>query len=390
MDWLRSDDTLWEKNLNWIEFEPAKSTVLLISKSGNAELSAQEYTVQSEKDWEAWLDQASLTFNRHTHQPEVKTGTKLRLILGARADSGGPDPGVLSYLPFSKSTFRRLISTFKIHGTIARTISRNTSCAFIRKFRSGSSPDEQSIVYNCRSSASWDGDLSLSVTFTLRTLTSHAVIYGCNAEITEEITNRLPTSDVSSLHPMLLVVLFAELERNRLDRLVRDKFTQLFQQIVNISTKRDVSTIENQDSSSQSPSPAISILDCLNMGGLRNELQTFKRKIEANFAASLDADTLSGLHETGVIMKERLKHLVDEFDELIGKCTTMIEGVGLKSQLVITSIFLFHFASSHLIVETSILTRDAFSQESNQIGRKDTMINLAISQNELETAKLLA
>ncbi|KAJ3580538.1 hypothetical protein NPX13_g24 [Xylaria arbuscula] len=382
MDWLRSDDTLWEKNLTWMEFEPAKSTVLLLSKSGNvsqygfspsdsmvslrsekAELSAREYTVQSDQDWEAWLDQASLTVNRG---------------LGARADTGGPDPGVLLYLPFSESTFRRLIRTFKIHGTIARTISRNTSCAFIRKFHSGSFPDEKSIVYNCRSSASWDEDLSLSVTFSLRTLTTHAVIYGCNSRITEEITNRLSTSDVSSLHPMLLVVLFAEIERNRLDRLVRDKISKLFQQIVNISTKRDVSTLENQDFSSQSLSLAMSIRDWLQMGERRNELQTFKRKMcdmmehldefqekylnleknEENFAASLDADTLSGLRETGMRMKERLKHLVDEFDELIGKCTTMIDGVGPASQL-----------------------------EWNQIGRRDTMTNLAISQNGLEVAQ---
>ncbi|KAI3340164.1 hypothetical protein F4824DRAFT_436632 [Ustulina deusta] len=371
MDWLRSDDTLWDKNIDIMDFEPAKSKVLVVAKQGRAELRAQEYTMQSEEDWQDWLSQ-------HFRQPDTHITSKINLIIGSRADTGGFDPAVLSYMPFSESTLRKLIKEFKIHGTIARTINRNTSCAFIRKFHSWDSPLEQSIVYNCRSSASWEGDLGLSVTFLPRTLTTHAVMFGCDNETTENIIKRLSNSDLPELHPMVPVVLFAELERDRLDGLVRNKISRLIQQIVGIVDNNPYAP-GNKNSSSLSPSLATSIKDWLEMGYLRNGLEAFKRKMQDmmdhidefqdmllnpkddiyyGFATDLDPETRRGLGDTGAKMKEQLKHLVDEFDEHIQKCATIIDGVGLASQL-----------------------------EWNQIGRQDTFTNLEIAHNGLKVAQ---
>ncbi|KAI1424893.1 hypothetical protein F5Y12DRAFT_785012 [Xylaria sp. FL1777] len=365
MDWLRSDDTMWEKNMDIMDFTPAKSKVLVVAKQG------REYSIQSEEDWQDW-------FTQHFHEPDTHITSKINLILGARADTGAFDPAVLSYLPFSESIFRKLIKEFKIHGTIARTINRNTSCAFIRKFHLWDSPLEQSIVYNCRSTASWEGDLGLSVTYNPRTLTTHAVMYGCDSETTEDIIKRLSSSDLSELHPMVLVVLFAELERDRLDRLVRNKISRLIQQIVGIADNNNYA-LDDKNLSSLSPSLATSIKDWLEMGDLRNGLQAFKRKMRDmiehmdelqdmlldprsnsryGFATDLDPETLRGLEDTGAKIKERLKHLVDEFDEHIQKCATIIDGVGLASQL-----------------------------EWNQIGRKDTFTNLEIAHNGLKVAQ---
>ena len=180
-------------------------------------------------------------------------------------------------------------------------------------------------------------------------------MYGCDAETTEYISQRLSGSDLSSLHPMVLVVLFAELERDRLDKLVRRKISRLIQQIIGIADNNNyVPNLDHKNCQSLSPSLATSIKDWLEMGDLRNGLQAFKRKMhdmtehldefqnkllnpkrdKHRFAANLDPDTLNGLRETGVKMKERLKHLIDEFDEHIRKCANIIDGVGLASQLV--------------------------------------------------------
>ncbi|KAI0427517.1 hypothetical protein F5Y09DRAFT_29245 [Xylaria sp. FL1042] len=370
MDWLRSDDTMWDKNMVIMDFDPAKSKILVVTKPERAALTTQEHTLQSDEDWQDWL-------NAQSHQPDTHTTSKINLILSTRAETRAPDPAVLSYLPFSESTFRKLIKEFKIHGTIARTINRNTSCAFIRKFQSWNSPLEQSIVYNCRSTASWEGDLGLSVTFTPRTLTTDAVMYGCDEKATDEIIKRLSSSDLSVLHPMVLVVLFAELERDRLDRLVRNKISRLIQQIIGISDNNNY-TLENKNLQPFSPSLATSIKDWLEMGDLRNGLKAFKCKMQDmiehvnelqelmlnprndqyGFAIDLAPETLRGLVETGTKIKERLKHLIDEFDEHIQKCATIIDGVGLASQL-----------------------------EWNQIGRKDTFTNLEIAHNGLKVAQ---
>jgi hypothetical protein len=152
---------------------------------------------------------------------------------------------------------------------------------------------------------------------------------------------------------MVLVVLFAEMERDRLDKQVRKKISQLIQRIISITESSNYTT-DNKDSSLLSPSLATSIKDWLEMGDLRNGLQAFKRKMQDmmehvdeleatllnpendkdNFAASLDPKRLRGIRDTGSKIKERLKHLVDEFDEHIRKCATIIDGVGLASQLV--------------------------------------------------------
>ncbi|KAI1363888.1 hypothetical protein F5Y08DRAFT_308363 [Xylaria arbuscula] len=371
MDWLRSDDSVWDKNMAILNFVPAKSTALVISKQRKDELRGQEYTLRSEDDWQEWLDQ-------HTLQSYVPTTMKLNLILAARGDTGPFDPAVLSCLPFSENMFRKLIRQFKIHGTIVRTINRNTSCAFIRKFHSWDHSNERSIVYNCRSSASWDGDLALSVTFTPHNLTTNAVLYGCDSKATEDISRRLLGSDLSSLHPMVLVVLFAELERDRLDKLVRKRINRLVQQIVGISENNDC--VLNADHKSLPPlnlSLTTSIRDWLEMRELCNGIQAFKRKMcdmtehinefqkllnpkrdKHGFARSLHPDTLNSLEVTGRKMKERLKHLIDEFDEHIRKCADIVDIVKIASQL-----------------------------EWNQIGRRDTVTNLDIAQNGLKVAQ---
>ncbi|KAI1264935.1 hypothetical protein F5Y18DRAFT_71372 [Xylariaceae sp. FL1019] len=293
----------------------------------------------------------------------------MRSSLGARADCDDLDPAVVSCLPFSRDTFKALIESFQIHGTIARTINRNTSYAFIRKFCSWDSLSQRAIVYNCRSNASWKGDLALSVTFRPSDMTTHAVMYGCDKETTEEITQRLTNTDIEVFHPMVLPALFAELERNRLDRLARRKISQLLQRIISIS--------ENVNLEQYGSAPA-SITEWLEMGEIRNGLLTFKRKMQdmiehveelQNTIFSVpdikgpsqqgpDLERVTAFRVAGTKIEERLKHLVDEFDELIRKCATMIDGVTLASQL-----------------------------EWNQIGRKDTVTNLEIAHNGLEVAQ---
>lgn len=178
-------------------------------------------------------------------------------------------------------------------------------------------------------------------------------MYGCDTKTAEDIIRRLSNSDLSEFHPMVLVVLFAELERDRLDRLVRKKINCLAQQIIGIADNSKY-TLGDENSHSLAPSLATSIKDWLEMGELRNGLQAFKRKIQDmiehidelqdillnpenkkdGLAICLSPETLYGLKHTGVKIKERLKHLVDEFDEHIRRSATIIDGVSLASQLV--------------------------------------------------------
>ncbi|KAI1111665.1 hypothetical protein F5Y14DRAFT_464349 [Nemania sp. NC0429] len=89
-----------------------------------------------------------------------------------------------------------------------------------------------------------------------------------------------------------------------------------------------------------------------------DELQELLLNPEPGFSTGIDPVTLHDLNIIGFKIKERLKHLVDEFDEHIRKSATIIDGVSLESQL-----------------------------EWNQIGRKDTVMNLKIERNGLKVAQ---
>ncbi|CAM1510784.1 Fc.00g082970.m01.CDS01 [Cosmosporella sp. VM-42] len=102
----------------------------------------------------------------------------------------------------------------------------------------------RSIVYNCRSAASWPQDMALSVTFLTDSLTTNAVLFGCDAKtpsmsdnemtLPDLIISRLSNSDAPAYHPMLLPTIFADIERDRQIVLVREKLQQLSQRVVNL------------------------------------------------------------------------------------------------------------------------------------------------------------
>lgn len=83
--------------------------------------------------------------------------------------------------------------------------------------------------------------MALSVTFLPDTLTTHAILYGCDLKtpdmydasmtLGDIIVSRLSHSDTAVFHPMLLPTIFADIERDRQIELVRKKLTELGQKI---------------------------------------------------------------------------------------------------------------------------------------------------------------
>ncbi|KAL5596243.1 hypothetical protein FOVSG1_009932 [Fusarium oxysporum f. sp. vasinfectum] len=232
----------------------------------------------------------------------------------------------------------------KVHGSIVRAINRNMSCAFIH-FPFTWNPTSKaipSIVYNCRTSACWEGDMALSVTFFPGSLTTNAVWYGCDLSkrkfhgdlITDSelIYGQLENFDGGVFYPMVLPVVFAGFERER-----------------HIGTN-------------------ISFLRI----GLQN-LQTQLRKMIDHVDQLHDTDLdlpvaarvpnsqtrLHIIQDVGVRLKTRLQDLVDEYDEYIRQCTHIMDGLTLVTQL-----------------------------ELNSIGRKDARINQEISRVKLEVAQM--
>lgn len=83
---------------------------------------------------------------------------------------------------------------------------------------------------------------------------------------------------------------------------------------------------------------------------------------------------LEGLQDCGQRIKQRLKDLLDEYDDLIGKCRHSMDGMSLMTQLV----------SLHMNRSQDL---DAHgNQELNRIGQEDARTNRDVATHNLEVA----
>ncbi|EMT60861.1 hypothetical protein FOC4_g10012146 [Fusarium odoratissimum] len=290
----------------------------------------------------------------------------------------------------------------KVHGSIVRAINRNMS------------------FYNCRTSACWEGDMALSVTFFPGSLTTNAVWYGCDLSkrkfygdlITDSelIYGQLENFDGGVFYPMVLPVVFAGFERERHIGTVRGCLMQFVQRIHDLAHQDLRSMNRNESSMSsesnklegclasyfrlvssfvhseaakplsqlktnshqpheeQEPTVNISFLR-IGLQNLRTQLRKMIDHVDQLHDTDLDLPVaarvpnsqtrLHILQDVGVRLKTRLQDLVDEYDEYIRQCTHIMDGLTLVTQL-----------------------------ELNSIGRKDARINQEISRVNLEVAQM--
>lgn len=339
--------------------------------------------------------------------------------LCGRVQNSFPDPMIVSKLPFTKSIFRQIRRTFKIHDSIFRVINRNTSCAFRRtpnlwkeylgKLQlPGRSLDilehllSKMIVYNCRSASTWPGDVALSVTFCLQTSTTWAVVYGCNDHTFETLTAQLVRLDYDTFHPMALPTLFADLERARQVDLLRLSVSNMLQRIYDLTVNKDQLAADNSLSALSKPGGEDSVMMWIDMSYLRNGLQNWQKQLQnmmehvdelandahplkstgsfrtdtANVDKSNTIDNKFGLRlkASGVRVRERLRDLIDEYDEHIRECSTLIQGLNAATSMVR---ILFHPSRARL---SSVRLEIELHQEIKNSNQEISSTNLEVSR----------
>ncbi len=203
-------------------------------------------------------------------------------------------------------------------------------------------------------SKQWDDDLGVSATYLQHTGLTVAVVYGCSEDQMLDIDQRLRKGQAYAEHPMLILGIFAELERKRL----RDKVEELVDSFV-IGTDNLYTETKNLSGVMKIDGERISeILDIYNdaRGFLRainavkkqvrkmvnhvSELQSLgkpKRKQKATtkgFSWGEDAPRVRRLVEAGEIIQERLIEICDEYDRTIDDCKMVIEDTPVHAQMV--------------------------------------------------------
>ncbi|KAK0736223.1 hypothetical protein B0T21DRAFT_366539 [Apiosordaria backusii] len=138
-------------------------------------------------------------------------------------------PSLITDLPFAEEIWKHATDKFHVHRSITRTILRNVAYfSAIRHRRQGSGQFQ--ISYTSRTTSSLPDDIALSSTYVPSLGSTFSIIYGSDEIQMEAVWNRLQESASSHAHkhPLLMVGIFAELERERLVNLAErlaDQFT---------------------------------------------------------------------------------------------------------------------------------------------------------------------
>ncbi|KAF4468116.1 corA-like mg2+ transporter domain-containing [Fusarium albosuccineum] len=263
-----------------------------------------------------------------------------------RVEKRYPDPLIVANLPFSEPIFDQVRVVFRQHGSIARVINRNTSCTFMdMPFQWTEDPDDVTIVYNCRTAATWPGDMALSVSFEPKTLTTYAVLYGCDEKTAELIAKKLTETDHPAFHPMILPTVLADLERERQVALLRADTQKIRQLTFNLTLNKEPLTSNSMPKFDIDNNP---IRLWQNMSYLRNGMKNWQRQMQkmGSHLEDLSNNTLpwaqaksseqwghftylEELRAPGFRIMQRRQELIDEYDEHIRECNILIQGLDL-------------------------------------------------------------
>lgn len=217
---------------------------------------------------------------------------------------------------------------------------------------------ERLSVYGCRSdtaSPTKGDDVTLSVTSFLDVPLTFAMMYGC-AKNTKGNVNaflkQIKATD-QAWHPLLLPMLFAELERKRLLNLLEREKTKLQQRILEMDNRlrgETAGTTASMETKASEPSAAAK--DCeatkswIDASKLKNGLESLRTQLtslmarsrmlrQSIFAAHPDkAGSSISEHATGEIIESRLNDMIAEFDCNIRSYGSLLGGMGMAAQMV--------------------------------------------------------
>ncbi|KAH6999508.1 hypothetical protein EDB80DRAFT_687619 [Ilyonectria destructans] len=282
--------------------------------------------------------------------PTETTAPKICVIICSRAKNFSEDEASpLSYLPFSRSTFKDILSKFRIHRTIARTVSRETayfSSAIIDE------PDRPtpSIVLTCRTSSAWSDDVAMALTHSPQTKTTFAIVFGCSEMQRRQIEGRLKSVTPMALaHPMLLPGILAELERKRLTGLVEYTLDRFTLRAGGTSTIADghVGTLHMSE---EQMGEYLEL--CYESQNLAKEFKSVKRQLskmmqscdvpypavscpDTRDGGSIAAETIQdALADVGTRIKKRTLEIIDEYDNKIDECGMVLDNTSITMQTV--------------------------------------------------------
>ncbi|KAI2609183.1 hypothetical protein GGR54DRAFT_618761 [Hypoxylon sp. NC1633] len=334
MEWPVEDMAWTNHDLRMFNFQ-ARPTVVLWKPESDA--TVIRAVLRDKIDWENWFENASSTTSR---------GNELHIALCSRAEPifEGEEDAPVSYLSVTRDTWERLTRLFHIHRSITRSIARQVAC-FSSFYVEESKSTNSRICFTARMSKYLPRDLALSVTYVPSIESTFAVVYGCNEDQMQDFEKRIREAGDKTKYPLLLIEIFAELERERLVTMADD--------LVDSFTLRS----EHLESGSWNPSTDMSndkakeyLSLCVQSRSLVDHMRAVKRQTSKLLTEIDEFGSYCALHKNeehhkegkrvrrfkkaGFHMKKRLQDIMNEYDDKMDECNMIVGNTTLAMQTV--------------------------------------------------------
>ncbi|KAK5657519.1 hypothetical protein OQA88_3091 [Cercophora sp. LCS_1] len=262
-------------------------------------------------------------------------------------------------IPCGRETWRKVAKRMFQHRSLSLLLRRTSTATVQSRFVTwqDSSLWGKSIVYGCRSdtaSPTKADDVTLSVTSFIDVPLTFAIMYGCTKNTRGNVTaflQQIKATD-QAWHPLLLPMVFAELERKRLLNLLDREKTKLQQRILEMENRLRGETEGRTDSmETNANEPSAAAKDCeatkswIDASKLKNGLESLRTQLTSLIAHSRmlqqsifpsppdQGGSPISEHATGEMIEARLNEMIAEFDCNIRSYDSLLGGMGMAAQM---------------------------------------------------------
>ncbi|KAI1278880.1 hypothetical protein F5Y07DRAFT_359772 [Xylaria sp. FL0933] len=358
MEWISQRKQLLDADLAEFRFNPGgpcliQTIWLRRDVFGKVHIMDDEIH-NSEQEYVEWLNKL----------PSCSQEESVVLVLHQRLEAR--DTRATS-LPYREETFRQAFEKLYQHRSVAHAIRRKSTAVFTcRAVAPWKSQPEwgPAVVYNCKSdteSLAACDDIVLSETHFPKKSMLYAVVYGCTQEAREFISGFFKFAKASAFNPLLLPVMFAELERRRLLNKLDTKGGDLRKRIIDMENRlrhdgpRKSAQSSDSEKEKDSSNRNITQRECeavnlwVEVSSLKNGLESLKTELSSMLESSqkplenqvTDQDPLDdgGFPERKIQQKlvfdniqGRLHDMIVEIDSITRRTQSLLQGMSLATQ----------------------------------------------------------
>lgn len=355
MDYLISDTHFTKADTRAFSFQshkPFNICAISVQRSENGKADFHYKTLNSEEAYGKWI--------KHCRQGGSLCQPTLLLALHKRLDQEPLDDAFTqsTALPYGRASFMAFCRDLYQHRTLAWLVRRASTAVFYNRFVTWehSESSRPSMVYHCKSDTAslCDGnDVVLSATYFVDQPLTLAVMYGCTEDTIEDIVFWLGRCSESAFHPLLLPMIFADIERRRFLNAIDSKATELEGRILELErrVKREATQAFPQEETNADGRKTMTGRDCnaipmcrsmtllkngllslaTELGSMRDHLQTLPN-ISRNWEASSTSEKRQ-LQDDGVHIDAKVKAMKAELESKIRDCECHLEAMTLATQM---------------------------------------------------------